>query len=107
MKDHTIISYVWTNPAGQTVSTTDTLVNAGMVGTYTVTVTSDNGCSYTATFEAKYYDVPVIQQLIANGTTFTVVATGSQPILYSIDSINWQETNVFYNLQQQELQHFM
>ncbi|WP_102979918.1 T9SS type B sorting domain-containing protein [Chryseobacterium scophthalmum] len=98
VEEHTIVSYVWTNPAGQIVSTTDTLINAGMVGTYTVTVTSDNGCSYTTTFEAKYYDVPVIQNMIASGNTYTIIATGSQPILYSIDGINWQATNVFYNL---------
>ncbi|MEG0761105.1 T9SS type B sorting domain-containing protein [Chryseobacterium sp.] len=93
-----IISYVWTNPTGQIVSTTDTVVNMNLVGTYSVTVTADNGCSYTATFEAKYYDVPVIQNMIASGNTYTIIATGSQPILYSIDGINWQATNVFYNL---------
>lgn len=93
-----IVSYVWTNPAGQVVSTSDTITNMNMVGNYTVTVTADNGCSYTETFEAKYYDVPVIQQLVANGTTFTVNATGSQPILYSIDGVTWQATNIFYNL---------
>ncbi|MFY1045678.1 T9SS type B sorting domain-containing protein [Chryseobacterium sp. GP-SGM7] len=98
VEGHTIVSYVWTNPAGQIVSTTDTLVNIGMVGTYTVTVTSDNGCSYTTTFEAKYYDVPVIQQMVANGNTYTITATGSQPIVYSIDGITWQQSNVFYNL---------
>ncbi|REC53638.1 hypothetical protein DRF62_12655 [Chryseobacterium piscium] len=93
-----IISYVWTNPAGQVVSTTDTIINMNLVGNYSVTVTADNGCSYTATFEAKYYDVPVIQNMIASGNTYTIIATGSQPILYSIDGINWQGTNVFYNL---------
>ncbi|MCX8533970.1 T9SS type B sorting domain-containing protein [Chryseobacterium luquanense] len=98
VEGHTIVSYVWTNPAGQIVSNTDTLVNAGVVGTYTVTVTSDNGCSYTATFEAKHYDVPVIQNMVANGSTYTITATGSQPIIYSIDGITWQSSNVFYNL---------
>lgn len=94
----TIVSYVWTNPAGQIVSTTDTITDMNFVGTYSVTVTADNGCSYTATFEGKYYDVPVIQQLIANGSSFTVIASGSQPIVYSIDGINWQQSNVFHNL---------
>lgn len=94
----TIVSYLWTNPAGQIVSDTDTITDMDMVGTYSVTVTADNGCSYTATFEAKYFDVPVIQQLIANGNSFTVIATGSQPIVYSIDGINWQQSNIFYNL---------
>ncbi|KQS92908.1 T9SS type B sorting domain-containing protein [Chryseobacterium sp. Leaf394] len=98
VEGHNIVSYVWTNPAGQIVSNTDTVTNMNMVGTYSVTVTSDNGCSYTATFEAKYYDVPVIQQMTANGNTYTITATGSQPIVYSIDGISWQSGNIFYNL---------
>ncbi|CAD7812522.1 hypothetical protein CHRY9390_02525 [Chryseobacterium aquaeductus] len=97
VEGQTIVSYVWTNPSGQAVSNTDT-VTGNVEGTYSLTVTSDNGCTYTATFEAKYYDVPVIQQLVANGSSFTVTATGSQPILYSIDGITWQSSNVFYNL---------
>lgn len=98
VEGHTIISYTWINPAGEVVSTGNTLSNAVLQGIYSVTVVSDNGCSFTATFEAKYYDVPVIQQLTANGNTFTVIATGSQPILYSIDGFNWQDSNIFYNL---------
>ncbi len=68
------------------------------MGTYSVTVTAVNGCTYTDTFEVKHYDVPVIQQLAANGNTYTVTATGSQTILYSIDGVIWQSSNVFYNL---------
>lgn len=97
VEGHTIVSYVWTNPSGQVVSNTNT-VTANLEGTYSLTVTSDNGCTYTANFEAKYYDIPVIEQLVANGNSFTVTATGSQPILYSIDGITWQSSNVFYNL---------
>jgi gliding motility-associated-like protein len=98
VEGHNIVSYVWINPSGQVVSTTDTITGMNVVGTYSVTVTSDNGCSYTATFEAKYYDVPVIQQMVASGSTYTITATGSQPIVYSIDGITWQSSNVFYNL---------
>jgi gliding motility-associated-like protein len=98
VEGHTITSYVWTNPSGQVVSTSDTVSGMNAVGTYSVTVTSTNGCSYTATFEAKYFDVPVIQQMVANGSTYTVTATGSQPIVYSIDGITWQSSNIFYNL---------
>ncbi|MCU7613983.1 T9SS type B sorting domain-containing protein [Chryseobacterium sp. GMJ5] len=92
-----ITSYIWTNPSGQVVSTTDTVTGIA-VGTYSVTVTADNGCSYTTTFEAKHYDVPVIKELIASGNSYTVIATGSQPIVYSIDGVTWQSGNVFYNL---------
>jgi len=98
VENYTIISYVWTNPSGQVISTTDMITGVNQIGTYSVTVTADNGCSYTDTFEIKYYDVPVIQQLVADGNTYTVYATGSQPIVYSIDGINWQTSNVFYNL---------
>lgn len=98
VEGHNIVSYVWTNPAGQVVSNSNTITDMNMVGTYSVTVTSDNGCSYTATFEAKYYDVPVIQQMVASGNTYTITAKGSQPIVYSIDGINWQQSNIFTNL---------
>jgi gliding motility-associated-like protein len=93
-----IISYVWTNPSGQVISNTDTITGVKALGTYSLTVTATNGCTYTGTFEVKYYDVPVIQQLVANGNSYTVTATGSQTILYSIDGITWQSSNVFYNL---------
>lgn len=98
VEGHTIVSYLWTNPGGQVVSTTDTVTGMNTVGTYSVTVTSDNGCSFTTTFQAKYYDVPVIQQMVASGSSYTITATGSQPIVYSIDGITWQSSNIFYNL---------
>jgi len=98
VEGYQIINYVWTNPAGQVISNTDTVTGITALGTYSVTVTAVNGCTYTDTFEVKYYDVPIIQQLVANGNTYTVTASGSQTILYSIDGILWQSSNVFYNL---------
>nr|WP_294317288.1 T9SS type B sorting domain-containing protein [uncultured Chryseobacterium sp.] len=94
----TITSYTWTNPAGQVISTTDTITGIKVLGTYTLTVTASNGCSYTDTFEVKYYEVPVIENLEFNGSNATVHATGTKPMLYSIDGINWQSSNMFYNL---------
>lgn len=94
----TITNYVWTNPAGQIISTTDTITGITTVGTYTLTVTASNGCSYTDTFEIKHFEVPVIEKLEFNGNNVTVHATGSRPILYSIDGIIWQTGNLFYNL---------
>jgi len=98
VEGYQIISYVWANPSGQIISNTDTVTGITALGTYSVTVTAVNGCTYTDTFEVKHYDVPVIQQLVANGNTYTVTATGSQTILYSIDGVIWQSSNVFYNL---------
>lgn len=94
----TIVSYTWTNPAGQVISTTDSITGIKIVGTYTLTVTASNGCSYTDTFEIKHYEVPVIENLQFNGNTATVQATGTKPMEYSIDGITWQASNMFYNL---------
>jgi gliding motility-associated-like protein len=98
IEGYTIISYVWTNPAGQIISTTDTITGVTVLGNYTLTVTSENGCTFTDTFEVKYFDVPVIEKLEFNGNTAVVYATGLQTILYSIDGVTWQSGNTFYNL---------
>jgi len=58
-----------------------------------------NLCSYTDYFEVIANEVPIIENLITLGTTsYQVIATGSQKILYSIDDINWQESHIFENL---------
>lgn len=98
IEGYTIVSYTWTGPSGQVVSTTDTITGIKVTGTYTLTVTASNGCSYTDTFEVKHYEVPVIEKLEFNGNNVTVYATGTKPIQYSIDGINWQASNMFYNL---------
>lgn len=95
-----IVSYEWRNPSGQVVSTDSELLGVNVTGIYTVKVTANNGCSFTTTFEVKNYEVPVITDLIPNGNSYTVIATGSKTILYSIDGINWQSGNVFPNLPQ-------
>lgn len=96
--NYNIVSYVWSDPSGQVISTTDSISNITVLGTYSLTVTADNGCSYTDTFEVKHFDVPVIQSLEANGNSITVHATGTKPILYSINGTTWQSGNVFHNL---------
>lgn len=91
-------TFEWKNPDGQVLSTSRTLQNVKVAGVYTLTVTSANKCSFTTTFEVKNYEVPVITQLIANGSNYTVIATGSKTILYSMDGQNWQSGNTFFNL---------
>ena len=93
-----IISFEWKNPAGKVVSTTRELKAVKTAGIFTLKVTASNLCSFIAEFNVKIYEVPVITKLIPNGNSYTVIATGSKKILYSIDGINYQETNVFYNL---------
>lgn len=98
IQGYTIISYLWKDPGGNTISTSATVTGIKIPGIYSLTVTSDNGCSYTGTMEVKYFEVPVIQTIGINGGVCTVFATGSKPILYSIDGITWQTSNVFNSL---------
>lgn len=90
-----IATYEWTNAAGEVLSTTPELLEINTAGTYALTVVGTNGCQYSQSFEVVAYDVPVITEIVANGNVFTVVATGSQTILYSTDGINWQTSNIF------------
>lgn len=94
-----LVSYEWRNPLGQVVSTTNQLLGVSKTGIYAVKVIAANGCGFTSNFEVKYSEVPVITNLVPNGNSYTIVATGSKPILYSKDGLNWQTSNVFYNIQ--------
>ncbi len=93
-----IVSYQWRDPSGAVVSTTNQLLDVNVTGNYSLTVTAQNGCTFTENFEVRHYEVPIINQLTANGNTYTVIASGSRTILYSIDGMTWQTGNVFYNL---------
>ncbi len=83
---------------GTTVSTSNQLRGVNKTGTYTLDVVASNGCTFSTSFEVRHYEVPVITQLVANGNNYTVIATGSKTILYSIDGMSWQTGNIFYNL---------
>ncbi|KEY20357.1 T9SS type B sorting domain-containing protein [Kaistella antarctica] len=93
-----LVSFEWINPAGNVVSTSKELKGVKTAGIYTLTVTASNNCFFTGDVLVKEYEGPVITNLIPNGNSYTVIATGSRKILYSIDGINYQDTNVFYNL---------
>ncbi|MDL1914210.1 MAG: gliding motility-associated C-terminal domain-containing protein [Bergeyella sp.] len=93
-----IASYVWRSPAGEIISTDSYVKHINKAGVYSVEVVGENGCPFKTTFNVLPYEVPVIEQLIPNGNSFTVVATGSKPIVYSVDKINWQKSGVFPNV---------
>ncbi|MBU4538176.1 MAG: T9SS type B sorting domain-containing protein [Weeksellaceae bacterium] len=93
-----LVAYEWKNPAGEIVSVIHELLGVNVTGIYSLKVTAANGCPFTTTFNVKHYEVPVITQLVANENTYTVIATGSKPILYSMDGQIWQTSNVFPNL---------
>ncbi|MGZ5264767.1 MAG: T9SS type B sorting domain-containing protein, partial [Kaistella sp.] len=93
-----LVAYEWKNPAGETVSVSPELLGVNVIGTYSLSVASANGCTFTTTFNVKHFEVPIITQLTPNGNAYTVTATGSKPILYSLDGKTWQTSNIFPNL---------
>ena len=93
-----IIDYTWKFPDG-TTSKDPYIKDVKDAGQYSLTVTTENLCSYTDYFDVIAYEVPVIQQLVSLGAnSYQVIATGSEKILYSKDRINWQESNIFENI---------
>lgn len=93
-----IASFEWLDPAGKVISTTKQLLHVKIAGQYKIKVVGANGCPFETSFSVKIFEVPVITDLVASGNMMTVIATGSQKILYSIDGINFVESNIFYNL---------
>ncbi|WP_417431232.1 T9SS type B sorting domain-containing protein [Halpernia sp.] len=93
-----IVSFEWLNPSGEIVSTNSELLNAKTEGVYKINVTAANGCTFSTNFNVKMYEVPIITELIPNNDNYTVIATGSKTILYSIDGIHFQISNVFNDL---------
>ncbi|KIA89079.1 hypothetical protein OA86_08405 [Kaistella jeonii] len=93
-----IVTFEWLDPTGKVISKTKELLGVKTAGLYKINVTAANGCTFSTTFNVKVFEIPVITDLIANGNTITVIATGSRKILYSKDGINFVENNVFTNL---------
>lgn len=91
------VTYEWKNAVGTVISSSNAVINIA-AGKYTLTITDDKGCSFTDEFEVLEKEIPVITKLETNGNDYTVIATGSKKILYSIDGIHWQESNYFGGL---------
>ncbi len=90
-------SYLWST--GET--TQDISVNAP--GEYTLTVTDANGCTNSKTITVNVSDVAVIEDVDfvdfnGNDNQITVIATGIGDYEYSLDGINYQDSNVFTGL---------
>lgn len=93
-------TYEWMNSQGEIISTEFILTDIGIEGTYTLLVTDVEfpQCRMAFDVEVLEYVPPTILDIVVEGSTITVVATGLYPIEYSIDGINWQGLNYFTNL---------
>lgn len=85
-------SYEWSTGA-----TTQSIKNVG-VGTYWVKLKTGD-CVTTQKVTVYPSDNPVITTVDISGSTVTVYANGgTPPYQYSMDNINWQDSNVFTNI---------
>ncbi|PXW17173.1 MULTISPECIES: T9SS type B sorting domain-containing protein [unclassified Chryseobacterium] len=85
-------SYEWSTGA-----TTQSIKNVG-VGTYWVKLKTGD-CIATQKVTVYPSDNPVITTVDISGSTVTIYANGgTPPYQYSMDNINWQDSNVFTNI---------
>jgi gliding motility-associated-like protein len=89
------MSYLWS-----TGETTQTIV-VSSTGTYTVNVTSPapENCTSTKKITVIEHAVPEISRIDVNETTVVIYLNNPQTYFeYSVDGINYQSSNVFFNV---------
>lgn len=91
-------SYVWNT--GETTQS----ITVSNAGTYSVIITNSNGCSKVKTFTVVTSEIATIEAIVINGldenNSVEIIVSGNGNYLYSLDGVNYQESNVFYNLSQ-------
>ena len=96
-----VVNYHWEFPDGTIKDGVDYLTNIKTLGTYTLTLTNSLGCTYTTTFKVLNEETPRIVSLTGKNNYYTIKAEGipGRKIVYSLNSFDWQDSNVFYNLE--------
>ncbi len=85
-------SYTW-----NTGATSQSISNVP-AGNYWVDLTFD-GCTYRQNITVTESPLPIITTIEINGNTVTIGASGgTPPYEYSLDGVNWQDSNVFMNV---------
>jgi gliding motility-associated-like protein len=85
-------NYEWST--GEIIEDISTL-NTGI---YTVKITNASNCFAIKTIEVIDYIIPEISTINVNQKTVTIEMANSGNFLYSLDGINYQASNVFYNV---------
>ncbi len=67
-------------------------------GTYSVIVTTENGCSATKTIQLSQIDNPVIDRAVSDHWDLTILTLNSGDFEYSLDGLIYQGTPFFENL---------
>lgn len=91
--------YDWYNEAAPTVSIGNMDKITVGVGNYFVILSSPNGCNYKQFVKVSEAQNPVIDNVLIEGTTVTVLASGgTKPYQYSLDNGSYQSSNIFTNV---------
>lgn len=87
------MTYLWsTGETSQSITSTSGITN------YSVIVTSQQNCSKTKNFTIIENTVPIITDVLIQGTTATIITSGIGDFEYSINGVNYQTSNIFNNL---------
>lgn len=90
-------TYLWST--GQSTNN----INVNQIGTYVVTLTTPQGCSFTQTFQINHSQSAIITDVVVNHfsniqNSITIIAEGDGVLEYSLDGINYQNSNIFYGI---------
>lgn len=83
------MNYLWSTGA-----TTQSITHTGL-NNYSVIITNSNNCSKTKNFTINQFLAPEILEIQTNNLTATIITTQPGNFEYSIDGINYQDSNVF------------
>ena len=83
------LTYLWS-----TGETTQSVVYNGS-NNYSVVITNSSNCSKTKNFTIIEYAEPIIQEVLVEESTATLIMTQTGDFEYSIDGINYQDSNIF------------
>ncbi|MBK1896944.1 DUF7948 domain-containing protein [Chryseobacterium paridis] len=85
-------SYLW-----NTGATTQTII-VSTPGNYSVKVTNNFGCENIANTQVSYSILAEIVSVTVTNNSATILLSAPGNYEYSLDNINWQDSNVFNNL---------
>ena len=96
---NTNYTYFWNT--GETTS----LITIDTIGTYTVTITDENGCNFFQKFVVNQSQIAQIVDIevrhFSNIQNYIKVITdGVGEVEYSIDGVNFQASNIFYSVKE-------
>jgi len=83
------MSYLWSTGA-----TTQSILHSGL-NNYSVVITNPSNCSKTKNFTINQFLAPEILEIQTNNLTATIITTQPGDFEYSIDGINYQNSNIF------------